>query len=186
MLVEMLKRYVPTNEQEEKDKQVMLDFIKNQGLVAFTRDSELAHLTASGFVVNQTGDKVLMAYHHIYDSFAWTGGHADGETDLLQVSLNEAREETGIVHVRPLLSEIAGLEVLTVEGHVKKGRYVNAHLHLNVTFLLVGDDTDCLKVKADENSAVSWIAFDDLASVCHEPLMLPIYEKYVKKMNKIL
>lgn len=44
-----------------------------------------------------------MAYHKIYDSWAWLGGHADGERDLLKVAVKEVKEESGVVHVRPLL-----------------------------------------------------------------------------------
>ena len=35
-----------------------------------------------------------MAYHNIYKSWSWTGGHADGETDLLHVAMREARDAT--------------------------------------------------------------------------------------------
>ncbi len=69
-------------------------------------------------------DRVLMAYHNIYHSWAWTGGHADGEKDLLSVAMREAREETGIKTVTPVMDQIFSLEVLTVDGHEKKGLYV--------------------------------------------------------------
>lgn len=37
-----------------------------------------------------------MIYHKIYNSWAWTGGHSDGDNDLLHVAMKEAKEETGI------------------------------------------------------------------------------------------
>ena len=74
-----------------------------------------------------------MAYHNIYHSWAWTGGHADGEKDLLSVAIREAKEETGIKTVKPVMEGIFSLEVLTVDGHEKNGSYVPSHLHLNVT-----------------------------------------------------
>ena len=82
--------------------------------------------------------RFLMAYHNIYDSWAWTGGHADGEADFLKVAIREAMEETGITRVTPVTEDIFSLEVLTVDGHEKKGAYVSSHLHLNVTYLLEG------------------------------------------------
>ena len=85
-----------------------------------------------------------MAHHNIYRVWAWTGGHADGESDLLSVALREAREETGVTHLLPLSADIMSLDILPVWGHVKRGRYVTAHQHLNVSYLLVADEMDSL------------------------------------------
>ena len=131
-IVEEIKKYRPCNEQEQRDKAVILAFLENNE-DAFLRSNLLAHMTASSWIVNPERTKTLMVYHNIYDSWSWTGGHADGETDLLAVALREAREETGIAHVRPVSPEIFSLEVLTVDGHEKRGAYVPSHLHMNVT-----------------------------------------------------
>jgi len=93
--IEDIKNYKPYNEQEEKDKKLVEYYIDNFKDI-LTRENELAHLTSSAFILNKDKSKVLMIYHNIYDSWAWTGGHADGEEDLLVVALKEAKEETGI------------------------------------------------------------------------------------------
>ena len=80
-----------------------------------------------------------MAYHRLYDSWAWLGGHADGDRDLLAVALREVREESGLAEVHPVSEDLYSLEILTVDGHEKHGRYVSSHLHLNVTYLLEAD-----------------------------------------------
>lgn len=36
------------------------------------------------------------------------------------------------------------VEVLPVDGHEKRGRYVSSHLHLNVTYLLQAEESDKL------------------------------------------
>ena len=154
-LIEQIERYRPYNEQEARDKSIMLDCLRAFGDVV-TRENRLAHMTASAWVVNERFDRVLMAYHNIYDSWSWLGGHADGEEDLLAVALKEVREESGVRNVRPASEDIFSLEVLTVDGHVKRGQYISSHLHLNVTYLLIADDADALTVKPDENSGVQW------------------------------
>ena len=90
-------------------------------------------MTASSWLLNATHDKVLMIYHNIYHSWAWTGGHADGDRDLLAVAKREAMEETGVTEIRAISEDIFSLEILTVDGHEKRGVYVPSHLHLNVS-----------------------------------------------------
>ena len=94
-LIYDLERYCPFNEQEEKDKALILNWIKTNDN-AFSRENAVAHITASAWVVNKDRSKVLMVYHNIYHSWSWLGGHADGETDLLAVAIREVKEEAGI------------------------------------------------------------------------------------------
>ena len=133
--IRQIENYAPFNEQEEKDKALILGWIRNNEN-AFSRENTVAHITASAWVVNKDRSKVLMVYHNIYNSWSWLGGHADGETDLLSVAIREVKEEAGISNVHPVSEEIFSMESLTVDGHVKKGKYVSSHLHFNITYLL--------------------------------------------------
>lgn len=153
-LIDQIEKYKPYNEQEEKDKILILDWIRNNEN-AFSRENAVAHMTASAWVVNRERTKVLMVYHNIYNSWSWLGGHADGETDLLSVAVREVKEEAGISNVRPVSEEIFSLESLTVDGHMKKGKYVSSHLHFNLTYLLEADSEEAVSIKADENSGVA-------------------------------
>ena len=140
-LLEQLKMYQPYNEQEENDKDVMLSLLEKETDIFF-RENKSAHFTASAWLVNKEHTKVLMIYHNIYNSWAWTGGHADGEQDLLSVAIKEAKEETGVEKILPVIKDIFSIEILTVDGHIKRGSYVPSHLHLNVTYLLEADEED--------------------------------------------
>ena len=91
-LLDQLFAYTPVNEQEASDKEEMIRWL-GQGSDLFTRDNRAAHFTASAWVVSPDRKQVLMAYHNLYDSWAWLGGHADGERDLLSVALREVRED---------------------------------------------------------------------------------------------
>lgn len=183
-LLEQIETYHPWNEQEEKDKVLILDWIKNN-VDAFSRDNKVAHMTASAWVVNRERDKVLMLYHNIYHSWSWLGGHADGETDLLSVALREVKEEAGISKVRPVSEGIFSLESLTVDGHVKKGKYVSSHLHLNVTYLLEADCEEAVSIKADENSGVAWFSPEEALKKSTEPWFVErVYAKLIEKTKK--
>ena len=182
-LKEQIRVYRPVNEQEERDRELILHCLETERDI-FTRENRLAHMTASAWIVNEQQTKVLMAYHNIYHSWSWLGGHADGETDLLKVALKEAQEESGIRHVKPVSDKIYSLEVLTVDGHVKKGAYVSSHLHLNVTYLLQAEETDTLHIKEDENSNVAWFTLEDAVAASTEPWFQEhIYRKLNEKLN---
>ena len=181
--IRQIENYAPFNEQEEKDKALILGWISNNEN-AFSRENTVAHITASAWVVNKDRSKVLMVYHNIYNSWSWMGGHADGETDLLSVAIREVKEEAGISNVRPVSEEIFSLESLTVDGHVKKGNYVSSHLHLNITYLLEADSEEQVSVKADENSGVAWFSPEDALEKSKEPWFVEhIYSKLIKKMG---
>ena len=184
-LLEALNAYIPWNEQEDRDRRIMLSALSALP-DPFTRDNEIMHYTASSWIVNRDCTKVLMAYHNLYNAWAWTGGHADGDRDLLAVALREAREETGI-HAKPVTESIFSLETLTVDGHEKRGRYVSSHLHLNVTYLLQADENEGIRAKADENAAVRWFTLSDALTNCSEPWMVKrVYSKLNQKLGSFV
>ena len=181
-----IRRFEPFNEQEERDRAGILRYLDGHP-DAFSREDPVAHMTASAWVVNERRDRVLMVYHRIYDSWSWTGGHADGERDLLSVALREVTEETGVTRVRPVSGEIFSLETVTVDGHEKRGAYVPSHLHLNVTYLLEADDSEPLRVCEDENKGVAWFGLDEALAASTEPWFVKrIYTKLNEKLKKTL
>lgn len=184
MIKEQIERYIPINEQEATDKKAMLAFIEHNDDV-LERENLVAHITSSAIVVNEAMDKVLFAYHNIYDSWAWVGGHNDGDADLLHVAIKEAKEETGIENVRPYSKDIFMLDIIHVTNHLKHGAYVPDHLHLNVTYLLVASEHDALQVKHDENSGVKWFLIEDVLDYVKEARMKPIYQKAFDKIKHL-
>ena len=152
-----IENYEPYNEQEIKDKDLILKCIKLHDDI-LTRENTIAHITSSGYIVNKSRTKVLMIYHNIYKSWSWTGGHADGDSNLLHVAIKEAKEETGLKNVTPITENILGLDVLNVNGHVKKGKY----------------------------NGVKWIPIDELHIHCTEDhIVKTVYSKFNKKIKEL-
>ena len=175
-----IREFVPACEQEAGDKKIILEYISKYPDTILTRQCELAHLTASSMIFNPAGDKVLMIYHNIYKSWSWTGGHADGQDDMLAVALREAKEETGVRQLKVLTETACSLDILPVWGHVKQGSYVSSHMHLNLAYLFQAEETEELRMKEDENSGVAWIPTDRLREFVTEPDMIPVYEKLIQ------
>ena len=186
MYQEDIMAYEPRSEAEAAEKEIILDYICRYPENILLRENRAAHMTASGFILSADGKWVLMAHHNIYRVWAWTGGHADGEGDLLKVALKEAREETGAEHIRPLSEKMASLEILPVWGHVKRGAYVPSHLHLNVSYLLTADQEGPLRVREGENTAVDWLPADRLLELTHEWQMDPVYTKLLSRGRELL
>ncbi len=180
-LMAQLRAFRPWNEQEERDQRALLRLLEH-GQAPYSREDP-AHWTASAWVASPDRSQVLMAYHNVYGSWAWLGGHADGERDLLSVALREVREESGLEEVRPLSRNLYSLEILTVDGHEKRGRYISSHLHLNVTFLLEADPAAPVRCKPDENSLVGWFGLGEAVAASTEPwFQKRVYHKLNAKL----
>ena len=75
------------------------------------------------------------------------------------------------------------MESLTVDGHVKKGKYVSSHLHFNITYLLEADSEETVSIKSDENSGVAWFSPEEALKKSTEPWFVKnVYTKLIRKL----
>ena len=184
MYKKQFEEYIPKCEQEKIDKLAILDFIsKNDDCLL--RTNLIAHITSSAIVVNKRMDRVLFVHHNIYDSWGWVGGHNDGNPNLLEVALEEAKEETGVINIVPYNDDVISIEIIQVENHMKNGGFVGDHLHLNATFLLIADEEERLIVKEDENSGVKWFYIDDVIKHVTEERIKKVYNKIFNRVKII-
>lgn len=181
---EKILAYQPYDEQEEADKKMMLEYIDTFSDV-LTRENRFGHFTSSSLIVNPDRTKTLLIYHNIYQSWAWTGGHADGDDDFLAVALKEANEETGLKKLRPLTSEIVQIDMLPVASHIKHGKPVSSHQHLSVAYILEADENEPLTIKPDENQGVKWFPIEEMVKVTSEEFMKPVYQKLINKAKML-
>ena len=178
-LYEIISAYVPRCVQEENDKAQMLQFMQRNSDYLL-RENLAAHFTASAWTVNRERTKTLMVHHNLYNTWSWTGGHADGMEDLCAVALKELAEETGLTRAQLVSPEVFSLETLPVNGHMRRSVWVPGHIHFNLTWLAQADESDPLTVLESENSGVRWIAFEDVPTASAEPWMVEtVYKKLI-------
>lgn len=186
MLYQELKEYTPFDEVEAENVKSFINFIDVFSDNIWTRENVIGHVCASAWVVDKTRSKVLMAYHNIYKSFAWLGGHADGDKDLLEAAKREVCEESGLKSVKVLNEgKIFDVNVQFVVPHIKRGKHITAHLHLSIVYLFEANVDDELSIREDENSAVEWIEKDKLFEKVEEEHMKPIYSRLMKKVEQL-
>ena len=182
-LKNLIQNFYPHDEQEKLDKQFMLSALSNLTF-PLSRECKFAHFTATAFVLNRQHNKVAMCYHIIDDSWALLGGHADGCSDLLSVALREVQEESGLIYVYPLSSLPITLVCNPVKGHIKNGKYVSSHIHMDLIFLFEADEVD-LTSKPDENLGVKWMSKDEIISNVQDKWRLnTVYKKLIESYMK--
>lgn len=137
------------------------------------RTLEVGQVTASAWIVNEAGEKVLLTHHAKLNIWVQLGGHLeDGDASVAAAALREAREESGLTSVR-LVSE----RVFDVDVHLIPARgAVPAHFHYDLRFLCVADSREPLRV-SDESHALAWVAVAEVSSLTQEHSVLRMLEK---------
>ena len=181
---DIIKSYVPKDDKEEKDLELMKQFLKNHNDI-YSRKNLIGHVTSSVIILDLEKKHILLGYHNIYKSWGWFGGHNDGDIDCLKVALKEAKEETGLTEFRLISDAPLGIDVVYVQNHIKRGSYVPDHLHLNVTYGLMADLKKTVKFNESEHSGIKWFKLCDYLKSVEEDRMVPIYKKLVKRMKEL-
>ncbi len=184
-LKNIINSYQPINEQEEKDKDYMLWYLKCFGEKALYRECLSGHFTTSVFLFNKNHTKAFMCYHLIDQSWAWLGGHADGIADLKSVAIREIGEESSITNFKLINDEkVSALTCIAIPGYVKNGEYVSSHIHLDVAFVGEADEDEKFEILPSENSGLKWINLNVLdKEVSDTWKMKRTYEKIIQQFK---
>lgn len=171
-VIDLLENFKPASDEERIFQQQILQFVRANPDNCLLRSNLIAHVTASAWVIDrELRNRALLVHHVKLGRWLQPGGHADGDSDLLQVALKEVEEETGVtISDRP--QDIFDLDVHLIPFH----KDVPPHLHLDVRFLFMADSSFPLTVSA-ESHAVRWIEFSEIPMLGVDQSVLRLLRK---------
>lgn len=140
----------------------MLQFVSSTP-DCFERSHAAGHITGSAWLLNPAGDKVLLTLHRKLGKWLQPGGHADGDSDTLRVSLREAEEESGIAGIVPVSGDIYDVDIHSIPARPGEPE----HLHYDVRYLLRAPHENF--VVSAESVSLAWVRFGELAMLSPAP-----------------
>ena len=152
----------------------------------FDRDCLPGHITASCWIVSHDLACVLLTHHRKLGSWLQLGGHADGETCVLDVALREAREESGMQEFR-VISPVSNPPTSGSQGapgvpfdvdvhQIPARKNEPAHEHHDIRYLLVAEPDQALVI-SEESIDLRWFPIDSLPGLLVDESMLRMNAK---------
>ncbi len=170
---DLLQQYTPQDPGEQADVQLMLQFI-DKHKDCFERTCIPGHFTASAWLINREGTNALLMHHRKLNTWLQTGGHCDGDSDVLAVAIKEAQEESGITQIAPVSNKIFDVDIHLIPAF--GGNPI--HYHYDIRFLLQVQ-SDEMAIQNNESNALRWFSKDeDLPT--QEESVLRMFNKWVK------
>ncbi len=157
-LIVDVRDHQPRDDREQQSRMVILD----QLVVLpypFDRHAALTHVTASAVVVGRRG--VLLHRHRRLQRWLQPGGHLEPGESPMEGARRESEEETGLALDHPT----GGPVLLHLDVH----EAADAHMHLDIRFLLLGPDEDPAP-PPDESQDVAWFSWNKARALSDEAL----------------
>jgi 8-oxo-dGTP pyrophosphatase MutT (NUDIX family) len=148
VLAESLSSYKSKYQEELNFIPRFLNLLQHQD--CFYRSRLSGHITGSAWIINQAKSHTLLLHHNKLNKWLQPGGHADGEENILLVAEKEAKEETGLVALQPLQSEIFDLDIhqIPARGNVKE------HEHFDIRYIFISGINDTIQINHESKNAI--------------------------------
>jgi 8-oxo-dGTP pyrophosphatase MutT (NUDIX family) len=162
-LLQDLRRHVPVDEHEARSLARIVAHVEGGGDL-FDRRRWDGHLTGSAFILDASGERLLLLFHRKLNRWLQPGGHGEpGETDPLAVARREALEESGIAGLA-LHPRAPGLFDVDVHPIPARGEEL-AHEHLDLRYLFVAPPGATLAPAEGESRQLAWVPLPEVAAI---------------------
>ena len=148
-LLDLLDRYQAATPDAGPSAKLFREFARAHA-DCLDRSCVSGHFTGSAWLVDDTGQRVLLTHHRKLNKWLQLGGHADSDGDLARVALREAEEESGL---SDLIVEPA---IFDLDRHMIPARGNEpAHWHYDVRFVVRATGSEEFVVTL-ESHALAW------------------------------
>ncbi|MFT4179440.1 MAG: NUDIX hydrolase [Thermomonas sp.] len=145
----------------------------------FRRERLAGHFTASCWLVDRSGQRVLLTHHRKLGLWLQLGGHADGERDLRIAALKEAQEESGLPGLR-IEGKIFDLDRHWIPGHMG----VPPHWHYDVRYVVHAGEDERYTV-SEESHDLAWRRIEELAAEAGtDPSVRRMAQKWLARTSR--
>jgi hypothetical protein len=172
-LLALLKSYNPKNNHEILCKNDITSFVKNNEN-CFERSLEIGHVTASSWLLDYRSQHALLTHHRKLNKWMQLGGHCDGDSDVLRVSIKEAVEESGIEDIVAVNNNIFDIDI----HFIPTNKQVPGHYHYDIRFLLQARNNQPFKI-SDESNALRWVSKDRSAMPTDDDSVIRMFNKWI-------
>jgi 8-oxo-dGTP pyrophosphatase MutT (NUDIX family) len=148
----------------------------------FERTCRPGHITGAAWIVSADRRRALLAHHRKLDRWLQLGGHADGQWQVHEVALREAREESGITGFDfvPLAGAMMPFDLdvhLIPARYDHEGRLIeDSHEHHDIRFLMIAHDEQPIQA-SDESHDVAWCTPEEVLARTQEESVLRMLRK---------
>lgn len=174
-LLSSLSRYQSQWPEEGVTVRRFIDFVEQHN-ACFERSHQTGHVTGSAWVVNHAGTHVLLTHHRKLNKWLQLGGHADGQSNILEVALREAEEESGLDQLTPVSEEIFDIDVHLIPARKSDP----AHDHFDVRFAFQACGSEEYAV-SDESHDLAWVKIERLKDYTTEASMIRMAKKWIDR-----
>ncbi len=175
-LLTMLNRYAKRYP-AEADVAKRIERLVTAHADCFERACRPGHITGSAWVLSHDRRRCLLVHHGKLNRWLQPGGHADGQTDVAQVALREAQEETGLIELE-LTAEPLDIDVHLIPARLDRDGHQleDAHEHHDIRFLFVAAPGQQL-ILSDESHEIRWFSREEVLEATDEQSVLRMLRK---------
>jgi 8-oxo-dGTP pyrophosphatase MutT (NUDIX family) len=158
-MLEALEKYTPSD--AEKNHWSDIRALIENHLGCFDRTYfNPGHITGSALLVSADGSCILMNHHKFLNIWICFGGHADGETDILNVARREVIEESGIADIEPVITDIFDVDIHPIPFNAKKNEPPHKHFDIRYLFRVRNVVNENFAL-SDESCNLRWCSYEE-------------------------
>lgn len=137
------------------------EFLRKNGIDAFSRYNYEGHITSSAWVLNKSFQHVLLIQHKKLEKLIQPGGHWEkGDAYLPMTALRELHEEVGIQNITGAMDSIFHVDI----HRIPKSAHEAEHFHFDICYLFISG-SDGVSIEERELDWARWYEIKKLEKI---------------------